>query len=483
MNADLVVVGAGLAGLAAAARASELGRSVVVLESGTTEAYECNSRFSGGNLHVAHRDPRSAPAELAASIRAITGGHARDDLVELLAGQAAPALSWLEAWGARLGRRGEGDWQASVLEPIGDQGPGLSWAGNGADVTLRGLAARLRGRGVAIELAHSASSLHWSGDGIAGIEAVGPRGPVSISTPSVVLADGGFQGDASLLARFIMRDPALVRLRGARTARGTGLRLALDAGADLWWPEIFYGCLLHRAAIDDDRLWPYPMLDQLAIAGFLVDRAGRRFADEGRGGPFMANAIARLDDPLSATVVCDAAAWENAARKGLFPPNPGLERCGAVVHRAMSLGALAGEAGLDGAGLLETAHAFNAAVASGTSGTLSVPRGVPSGAASDGLFFAPATPVVSPPFYAVPISVGLTYTMGGPTIDADARVLRSGQAIPGLYAAGATSGGLEGGPAAAYVSGLMKALITGLAAGGHAGSRVAQAPTVRAPST
>jgi fumarate reductase flavoprotein subunit len=475
VNADLVVVGAGLAGLTAAARASELGLRVMVLEAGMSEDYECNSRYSGGNLHVAHRDPRTAPVELAAGIRAITGGHAREDLVELMATQAAPALAWLEAWGAQLGRRGDGDWQAAVLTPIGEQGAGLSWAGRGADVTLRGIADRLRARSGAIELGHEAISIQWDHDGITGIEANGPRGRVSIATPSVVLADGGFQGDPALLARFVMRDPTRVRLRAAGTARGTGLRFALEAGADLWWPEIFYGCLLHRAALDDDHLWPYPMLDQLAIAGFIVDRAGTRFVDEGRGGPFMANAVARLDDPLSAVIVCDAPAWNRAGRKGLFAPNPNLQRSGAVVHSAMSLADLADKAGLDRLGVVATARTYNAAVGAGKTATLPVPRSVPSGAASDDHFFAPATPVESPPFFAIPVCVGLTFTTGGPTIDASGRVLRGGQPISGLYAAGATSGGLEGGPAAAYVSGLMKALVTGLAAGGHSAARVTAA--------
>ncbi len=461
MKTDLVVVGAGLAGLSAACRATQLGLRVVVLEEGTSDEYECNSRISGGNLHVAHCDPRSAPEDLAARIREITGGHAREDLVELVSTQAARAVAWLGSMGARLGRRGEGSWQSAVLVPIGEQGPGLSWRGRGGDVTLHELAARLRSAGGDLLLGRHAVGLLWEGEAVAGVDVATPDGQEAIRASSVLLADGGFQSDRTLLARFVMRDPSRVRLRAARTARGSGMRFAIDAGADLWWPNMFYGCLLHREALADERLWPYPMLDQLAIGGFVVDREGRRFVDEGRGGPFIANAVARLDDPLSATVICGADVWERDGRKGLFAPNPNLERCGAVVRSGESLEEVARLSGIEAGGLRTTADAYNAALASGDGRQLAIPRSAPSGT-NDGQFFAPATPVVRPPFYAIPVCVGITYTTGGPTIDGRARVLRGGAPVGGLYAAGATSGGLEGGPTAGYVSGLMKALITGL---------------------
>jgi len=66
---------------------------------------------------------------------------------------------------------------------------------------------------------------------------------------------------------------------------------------------------------------------------------------------------------------------------------------------------------------------------------------------------------------AIPLAVGITYTMGGVRIDGRSRVLRSdGAAIAGLYAAGATTGGLEGGPRSTYLGGLVKAGTQALAA-------------------
>ncbi len=70
----------------------------------------------------------------------------------------------------------------------------------------------------------------------------------------------------------------------------------------------------------------------------------------------------------------------------------------------------------------------------------------------------PATPLEAPPPMAIPITVGITATMGGLLIDANMQVRDANdQPIPSLYVAGKTTGGLEGGGALGYVGGLIKA--------------------------
>jgi fumarate reductase flavoprotein subunit len=99
---------------------------------------------------------------------------------------------------------------------------------------------------------------------------------------------------------------------------------------------------------------------------------------------------------------------------------------------------------------------YNAAVAAKVTESLQPSRTV-------GLF--DAMPVIKPPFYAIPLCAGITYTMGGIAIDAQCRVLdENDQPIPGLHAAGCTSGGVEGGVLAGYVGGLAKSGVTGLLA-------------------
>ncbi len=82
-------------------------------------------------------------------------------------------------------------------------------------------------------------------------------------------------------------------------------------------------------------------------------------------------------------------------------------------------------------------------------------------------------PVATPPFYAIPLAVGISYTMGGIEIDAQARVIgRNGEPIPGLFAAGSCTGGVEGGPLGGYIGGYLKAVGLGLIAGQSIGAMI-----------
>ena len=71
-----------------------------------------------------------------------------------------------------------------------------------------------------------------------------------------------------------------------------------------------------------------------------------------------------------------------------------------------------------------------------------------------------AWPIRTAPFYAMPICAAITNTMGGIVVDGNGAVLdQSDTPMPGLFAAGSTVGGLDGGPNAGYVGGLIKATI------------------------
>jgi len=120
------------------------------------------------------------------------------------------------------------------------------------------------------------------------------------------------------------------------------------------------------------------------------------------------------------------------------------------------------------AALAETVRAHNAAVANKDFARLAVPRSVEK---HRPLAFS------VPPFHAVPLCAGITGTMGGIVIDANAQArTRDGDALPGLYAVGTPVAGLEGGPRAGYVGGLSKAFILGLLAAEHMAKVATTAP-------
>jgi fumarate reductase flavoprotein subunit len=368
-------------------------------------------------------------------------------------------VRWLQDEGARFLKASASAYHNWVLAPPGRVRPGLDWEGRAGDVLLRNLEANLLKRGGALQRGTRALRLLSEGSVCTGVEAVRQGEPVSVCAHAVVIADGGFQGDPELVGKFITRHPDRIKQRGAGTGRGDGLRMAQAHGAALVGTERFYGHVLSRDALHNEQLWPYPYLDALVTAGIVVDQAGRRFADEGAGGVFVANTIAQLDDPLSAWVVFDHASWEGPGRNGLIPANPHLPKVGGTLHQAADLAALARAAGIEPALLIRTVAAYNDALTSGQTEKLEPARGARKGKPQ---------PIATAPFYAAPLCAGITYTMGGIAVDEHARALDAqGAPMPGLYVSGAATGGLEGGPVVGYVGGLVKCGVTGLRAAEH----------------
>lgn len=459
---DVVVVGAGLAGLAAAIRCAEQGLRVAVLERGAEERYPCNSRIAMGFINCAFEHIRAEPGVLRRAIDAQTRGFADPGLADAFADNAGPAVRWLADQGVRIVEiYGDGPRRRAVLAPPVPNRPGLNWPGRGSDVMVRRLTAKLEERGGRLLRGARARELITEGGRCAGVGATQGTDDVRFDAAAVVLADGGFQADEDLLRRYITARPDRLLQRNARTGTGDGLRMATAIGAQVRGMDRFYGHVQSRDAMTHSLLWPYPVADVPVAAGITVDSHARRFADEGMGGVFIANAIARLDDPLEAVAVFDQATWEGRARTSARPPNPWLTKVGATLHRSESIAGLAAMAGLPARALAASVAEFNQSLENGGLARLEPPR--------SGTFHTPV-PIRKPPFYAVPLCAGITYTMGGIAIDARCRVLHAdGHAIGGLFAAGSTTGGHEGGPCAGYTGGLGKAMTFGW----HAGNCIA----------
>jgi len=458
LRADAAIVGGGLAGMVAAARACELGRSVVVLEAGPEGPYPCNVRYSGGVLHVAFCDIKSPPDVLLRAIAERTAGQADPAQAEAVARNAGRLVDWMRMQGVAFTHAAVG-WQSHILAPSRAIAAGQDWRDRGPDVMLRTMADRIRERGGRILTGTRARSLIMREGRCAGVVASAPGGPLTIEAGAVILADGGFQANRELVGRHIAARPERLKQRGGGTGMGDGLRMAEEAGAEITRLDCFYGHLLCRDAMHNDNVWPYPELDALALAGLLVDASGERFFDEGLGGVALANALARHADPLSGWAVFDHAIWEGPGRSARIPANPTLETAGGTILRAASIAEIAGLAGISPVGLSQTVAAHNGALRSNDWSGLAPPRTIERHR---------PMPIATPPYMAIPVCAGITYTMGGIRVDGSSRVLRpDGRGIPGLYAAGSTTGGLEGGETAGYIGGLAKAGVQGLLAAEH----------------
>ena len=470
---DVVCVGGGLAGLVAAVRSAERGLSVAVLEAGSDERYLCNTRLSSGVLHAAYQDITLPADELRAGLQ--KAGNGDPVLADTVASDAAGAFAWLKQQDVRFVRPqyiGRGTWMLAPPRPMVTH---LEWKGRGPDVTLRVLRQQLE--------KHSGTLLlGWRGrqlilrDGVCvGIEAEQNGQSITFEAGAVILADGGFAGNSELFRKYIGPHPEHVIQRGAGTGRGDALVMGMKAGAATSDLSRFYGHILSRDAFQSDQLWPYPQIDLVGSAGIIVTSKGERLFDEGLGGIYASNHIASLDGPLDLTVIADAAIWDKEGRDGLVSPNPHLENHKGTVHRASSIAELAAKAGMPTDALARTVADYNAALAAGGLAALSPARTTTK--------FA-ARAIEKAPFIAMPICSGITNTMGGFLVNENAQVKRNdGSVIAGLYASGATIGGLEGGPRVDYVGGLIKAVVFGLRAANHAAdSRATARRTAEAAS-
>jgi len=463
MHFDLVAIGGGFAGLCAAVRGAELGLRTAVLEAGTGEGYLCSSRWAGGIFHVSYHDVKLHPDELRDAIGKQTSGEVDPELAAAIADHAGRTVDWLANQGAEFAQGSPINWHRFTLAPPRAAVAGQDWRGRGPDRLLGELRRRLLERQSRLFLGARATALRIEHGRVAGLTARRDGAALDITAGAIVIADGGFPGSAELFRRYIGPRPDLVLMRHAGTAIGDGLTMAAEAGAALTGLDRFYGHLLSRDAMEDEGLWPYPQIDAVATAAIVVDRQGHRILDEGLGGISITNDLARLDDPLCGTVICDAPIWETAGKAAQIPPNPQLLAGGGTLLRADTVETLGEMAGLPPQSLTVTVADYNEAVRSGRLETLSPKRSTRSGA---------PRPVETPPFYAIPICAGITNTMGGIAIDGHGRVKRpNGAVIAGLYAAGGTTGGLEGGGALGYVGGLIKACVFGLRAAEHAASR------------
>lgn len=442
MSIDCVVVGGGLAGIVAAIRLSERGVETIVLERGADDGGVGNARISGGLLHVAWHPMDEEPDRLYRAIMDETDGEAGPAVARAFADHAHEATRWLVGHGVDMRPKSELPYMRHALYPhivgvgarrIPERGP---------DRTMRRLYDVARSSGAVVRTGVRATGLERTAGGwTVTTDASAGRG--SYSGRAVVVADGGFQANAELLTRYVGPHADRALLRASRASTGTGLQMLLSAGASAVGLGRVYGHMVSSSAFRLDRLWPYPPFDRLCLDGLLVDRAGRRFATGARTGEQLVNELVRTEDPRGHILVCDDDVWANAGAAnpyGTPVPNPDLDKNGGHHVTSATADGLAEALGVDAGALQRSIDAHNR---------------------DDRI------PIARPPFHAMAVTPGITFTMGGVCTDERARVLDgSGEPIGGLYACGSCTGGLHGGPRGGYVGGLAAALVFGYVAGG-----------------
>jgi 3-oxosteroid 1-dehydrogenase len=496
---DVVVLGTGAAGLAAALAAHEGGATVALFEKG--DVVGGTTALSGGivwipdNPHMVGAGLADSREEALEYLDSLSLGMIDPMLAETLVDTGPEVVEWLEErTPLRLqivagypdyhpehpgGKPGGGrsldpglfpfeelgEWAGKVATPASL--PRLSLiesplgGGNGRidpaelevrerrDVRGRGQAltgALLKGcldRGIEPLTGAAADALVVEDGGVVGVRfATGSPVPEVSARGGVVLATGGFEWDPAMVRAFLrgpMTSPTTIP-----TNTGDGQRMAMRVGASLgmmgeaWWVPTA------EIPAQDGRARTALILRERTLPrSIMVNRTGRRFVNEAANYNAMGGAFHQFDPGrfeyanLPCWLLFDA---EYVRRYGFVDAPPG-ELVPDWVTSAATLEALAEAVGMPAERLVETVERWNAIVAKGHDDDFQRGDSAYDGWSGDQRFLgtteATMGPLTEPPFHAVELHSGTLGTKGGPRTNVDSQVLDfSGAPIPGLYAAG-----------------------------------------------
>jgi succinate dehydrogenase/fumarate reductase flavoprotein subunit len=319
-------------------------------------------------------------------------------------------------------------------------------------------------------------SLTRGDDGSATGAVIGGEHAVRVEAKlGVILAAGGFSGDAELRRRYFPHDGD-DHFTPTVGHGGDAARLALAAGGFIddgvssvgsWAPVTVF-------RYRDGRQRLFPHLRAIGLPGLIaVDRHGRRFGNEALSYHDFGGAMIRHNAGEEKTfgyVIGDAKAMHKYGIGYAKPwpmPRGYFYKTGYLV-RGETLDELAGKLGVDAEGLRETVAAFNADAAAGVDTAFG--RGSTEYNHFRGDMEHKPNPNLAPldqgPFYAAKIQMGDLGTFAGVAVNRDNVVVtEEGTPIPGLFAVGAAAKSVFGGGYPGYGSHIGAALVFGYRAG------------------
>ena len=453
---DVVIVGAGGAGLQAAIEAALAGASVLIFEK-QARLLESSTAISVGRISFACTEIQKQNGiedsnDLLISDITQTGQYKNDpELVEAYAANQLDTFRQLSNLGVK--------WSPTVTALAGMSVP----RGHLTDPVdlVRILKRAVDDQQVPVLFQIPVTELITDDKGIViGVSVLERSGLTSRvrARKGVVLASGGFARDAQRLATIDARFSKVVATSGAGH-HGDGLRMALALGAstrDIEYIQPSFELHANGATSDDILILYYQ-------GGIIVNALGKRFVNESISYKDIARAC--LDQPrmmgfqiFDHTVFEKAVAAQQAAGQG-SPMTLDAAKIRMLLS-ANTLSEIEEKANMPAGALQKSIERYNHFVTSGTD----VDFGRQALAGKYGL----PQRIEKPPFYAFATIGHLLATYGGIAVDKKMRVLRNGVPIPGLYAAGEAMGGFHG---ASYHSGtaIGKALVFGRIAGKNAG--------------
>lgn len=465
VEADVVVVGAGGAGMTAAITAAGEGKSVVILESQSMVGGNSVRATGGMNAgKTVYQDENEfgesagvektlkTAAEKYADNETITalaktvseqwaayqanptgyfdsvelmeldtmiGGKGINDpeLVETLCANSADAIDWLDEHGITLHNVSSfgGASVKRIHRPVNAEGKTVSVG----SYMIPLLQENCEKAGVKMMLDTTATEILTDANGAAvGVKATGASGEtVTVNAKAVVLASGGFGANLDMVVKY------KPELKGFMTTnapgiQGQGIEMAEAIGA---------------ATVDMDQIQIHPTVEANTAAliteglrgdgAILINEEGQRFIDEVGTRDVVSAAEIAQTGSYSWLVVDQAMADASSVIQGYI--KKGYTVTGATYEE------LGKAMGVDAAAFAETMEKWN--------GYVEAKNDPDFGRTSF------ANPLNTAPYYAVKVTAGVHHTMGGLKINANTEVLNEkGEVIPGLFAAGEVTGGVHG---------------------------------------
>ena len=465
VDADVVVVGAGGAGMTAAITAAAEGKTVVILESQSMVGGNSVRATGGMNAgKTVYQDENEfgesagvektlkTAAEKYADNKTITalaktvseqwaayqanptgyfdsvelmeldtmiGGKGINDpeLVETLCANSADAIDWLDEHGITLHNVSSfgGASVKRIHRPVNAEGKTVSVG----SYMIPLLQENCEKAGVKMMLDTTATEILTDANGAAvGVKATGASGEtVTVNAKAVVLATGGFGANLDMVVKY------KPELKGFMTTnapgiQGQGIEMAEAIGA---------------ATVDMDQIQIHPTVEANTAAliteglrgdgAILINEEGQRFIDEVGTRDVVSAAEIAQTGSYSWLVVDQAMVDASSVIQGYI--KKGYTVTGATYEE------LGKAMGVDAAAFAETMEKWN--------GYVEAKNDPDFGRTSF------ANPLNTAPYYAVKVTAGVHHTMGGLKINANTEVLNEkGEVIPGLFAAGEVTGGVHG---------------------------------------
>ena len=414
---DIVIIGAGGAGLTAAIEAAEAGADVIVLEQMPVIGGNTNKATGGMNASETSVQEEKGIEDSNEVFYEDTfkGGHELNDpkLLSRMVEDSAEALDWVNSHGTDLNdvSYSGGATNSRIHKPLDGSAVG--------PLIIEKLAASLNELGVPIMLRSEVVKINEENGRVTGVDVETFDGQTfTVTADAVIIATGGFGANFELIGEYD-DVKAQFNTTNHEGATGTGILMAQELGADVVHME--YIQTHPTTNPDNGDLYTEGVRGD---GGVLINKEGVRFIDELKTRDVVSEAILNQTDSVAYLTVSQNIADLNKSLQGYI--NNGL------AVEGETLADLAEKLDMDPAVLEQTISAYNEAVTTGTDsdqGRESLSNALEAG-----------------PFFAIPVTPGIHHTMGGLKINEKSEVLnQEGTHIQGLYAAGEVTGGVHGG--------------------------------------